>query len=182
MGSDNVDIEGRDEAEGVFRENLLFVDKSLEEANGFLDDQRVSCGMGDVEVGFMSRVEASERRVRDVDAVVEFEIGTQVQADPKFRQLGQLRENAGGEEPVTVVEGEWDSNSDPQNQVVLFKPNFLGESVDEDNDKESVSIHEKEVYSAENQVSNTKIKQTSVVSTGPNTGSQQPTERSDGDY
>ncbi|KAK8523653.1 hypothetical protein V6N12_013738 [Hibiscus sabdariffa] len=76
--SDNDEIEGGDEAEGVFRENPLFVDKSPAKAVGFHDDQRGSRGMGDVEVGLIPRVEASEWRVWDVDAVVEFELGTQV--------------------------------------------------------------------------------------------------------
>ncbi|KAK8627972.1 hypothetical protein V6N13_063687 [Hibiscus sabdariffa] len=172
VGSDNDDIEGGDEAEGVFRENPLFVDKSPAKAVGFHDDQRGSRGMGDVEVGLIPRVEASEWRVWDVDAVVEFELGTQVRFGLEM-QLGQLGENAGGEGPLTVVEGEWDSNSIQQNQVVLFKSNILGESVAEDNEKESVSIHEKEVSSTECQFSNSKIPQPIVVLTGPNTGSQQ---------
>ncbi|KAK8523659.1 hypothetical protein V6N12_013744 [Hibiscus sabdariffa] len=170
--SDNDEIEGGDEAEGVFRENPLFVDKSPAKAVGFHDDQRGSRGMGDVEVGLIPRVEASEWRVWDVDAVVEFELGTQVRSGLEM-QLGQLGENAGGEGPLTVVEGEWDSNSIQQNQVVLFKSNILGESVAEDNEKESVSIHEKEVSSTECQFSNSKIPQPTVVLTGPNTGSQQ---------
>ncbi|KAL4369232.1 hypothetical protein GQ457_05G026620 [Hibiscus cannabinus] len=162
-----------EQAEGVFRENPLFTDKSPAKVVGFHDDQRGSRGMGDVEVGVISRVEASEWCVWDVDAVVEFEMGTQVRSGPEMK-LGQLGENAGGQGPLTVVEGEWDSNSIQQNQVVLFKSNILGESVAEDNEKESVSIHEKEVSSAGNQFSNSKIQQPSVIITGPNTaGSQQ---------
>ncbi|KAL4339851.1 hypothetical protein GQ457_08G017430 [Hibiscus cannabinus] len=128
---------------GFRRENPLFADKSSAKVVGFHDDQRSSHGMGDVEVGVISRVEASEWRVWDVDAVVEFEMGTQVRSGPEMK-LGQLGEKAGGQGPLTVVEGEWDSNSIQQNQVVLFKSNILGESVAEDNEKESVSIHEKE--------------------------------------
>ncbi|KAK9006666.1 hypothetical protein V6N11_019000 [Hibiscus sabdariffa] len=128
--------------------------------------------MGDVEVGLIPRVEASEWRVWDVDAVVEFELGTQVRSGLEM-QLGQMGENVGGEGPLTVVEGEWDSNSIQQNQVVLFKSNILGESVAEDNEKESVSIHEKEISSTECQFSNSKIPQPTVVLTGPNTRSQQ---------
>ncbi|KAK8574537.1 hypothetical protein V6N12_062227 [Hibiscus sabdariffa] len=89
VGSDNDDIEGGDEAEGVFRENPLFVDKSPAKAVGFHDDQRGSRGMGDVEVGLIPRVKASEWRVWDVDAVVEFELGTQVRSGLEM-QLGQL--------------------------------------------------------------------------------------------